>query len=142
MTETRLFNSYYTNNHKSLKSLLTLETFLSINLMNMAHKDFLIDLCRYYDGSADNENTGDNGMFFDIEKMWVRLTADKNDKVLPSMLEDYLSVGLREFELNDDTPTTLKALLFNAFAKRFSGSATQAATEFKKFYLERYTQQQ
>ena len=47
-------------------------------------------------------------------------------------LDDYLSAGLRTFNMYDDTPVTLKAVLFNRFMQQAEGMAT--AEDFKEWY--------
>lgn len=106
----------------------------------MADKKSLIKFCRYYKGETDTELTGNDGMFWNCERVWVEDTI-KQSSTITSALNDYLSVGLRTFEMYDDTPATLKAALFNRFAKYFSGSIFEAATAFKVFYNEQYIKQ-
>ncbi len=76
------------------------------------------------------------------EKDWVLLMLrgyDDRDK--PSMLDSYLNeyslVGLSQFEAQDSIPVTLKALLFNRYAKQ-SYSLIGAVEGFKEFYKEFY----
>ena len=47
-------------------------------------------------------------------------------------LDDYLSAGLRTFNMYDDTPVTLKAVLFNRFMQQAEGMAP--AEDFKRWY--------
>ena len=47
-------------------------------------------------------------------------------------LEEYLRDGLRTFNMYDDTPVTLKAVLFNRFMQQAEGMAT--AKDFKRWY--------
>ena len=48
------------------------------------------------------------------------------------LLDDYLSAGLRTFNMYDDTPVTLKALLFNSFMQQAEGMAR--VEDFKSWY--------
>lgn len=107
----------------------------------MANKNFLLSLCRYYKGEETTKLSGNDGMFWNCERVWVASSLGKNKDVLTDALNDYLNVGLRTFNMYDDTPITLKALLYNYFAKYFSGSSQEAADAFKKFYIEQYTKQ-
>ena len=103
----------------------------------MADKKSLIKFCRYYDGSKHADANGDRAVFIDVEQMWIKLTIE-NSPIIMSMLSEYMSAGLRTFEMYDDTPATLKAALFSRFAKYYGGSLLEAATAFKAFYKERY----
>ena len=47
-------------------------------------------------------------------------------------LEEYLRAGLRTFNMYDDTPLTLKAVLYNRFMQQAEGMAT--AEDFKRWY--------
>ena len=48
------------------------------------------------------------------------------------LLDDYLSAGLRMFNMYDDTPVTLKAVLFNRFMQQAEGMAR--VEDFKSWY--------
>lgn len=55
------------------------------------------------------------------------------------MLDEYISAGLSEFNMMDDTPITLKALLFNRYCHWCGGyGLIEDAKAFKKFYLNSY----
>ena len=47
-------------------------------------------------------------------------------------LDEYLRAGLRTFNMYDDTPVTLKAVLFNSFMQQDECMAT--AEDFKRWY--------
>lgn len=47
-------------------------------------------------------------------------------------LEEYLRAGLRTFNMYDDTPATLKAVLFNRFMQQAEGLAR--VEDFKRWY--------
>ena len=106
----------------------------------MADKKSLIKFCRYYKGETDTEITGNDGMFWNCERVWVEDTL-KQSSTITSALNDYLSAGLRTFNRYDDTPLTLKALLFFLFAKYYSGSIFEAAEAFKELYNNEYIKQ-
>ena len=56
----------------------------------------------------------------------------KDDPGFGKFLEDYLSAGLRTFNMYDDAPVTLKAVLFNRFMQQAEGMAR--VEDFKSWY--------
>jgi len=101
----------------------------------MSEKDY-IRSCRYY-GGEDAAPAGKDATLWNVERVWVRMSVGNGD-ALASMVDMYLDAGLRAFCQYDDTPATLKAVLFNAYAKYHSGSPQDAARGFRKFYVEQY----
>lgn len=87
-----------------------------------------IKLCRHW--NATDAKDEDVKLFAAIEKIWVDCMTD-DDFSFNDLLQDYFDAGLREFEMFDDTPITLKALLFNRFCKY---NEMIDVHEFKKFY--------
>ena len=85
------------------------------------NKKDLLKFCRYYKGNDNiKPSDPDTQAFYRIEQMWVYLRVNKFDEtsdIFSKVLSEYLLAGLREFEKYDDTPITLKALLFNRFIK-------------------------
>lgn len=78
----------------------------------------LVHYCRYYRGEKENPFEGTKGMLWQWEKTWVLNLTENNEedeKYMSQILEDYLLAGLKDFEKWDDTPITLKALLYNRF---------------------------
>jgi hypothetical protein len=53
------------------------------------------------------------------------------------MLDDYIDAGLAEFNAYDNTPVTLKAVLYNRFMQQAEGMAKPA--DFKCWYDTFYT---
>ena len=114
------------------------------NLDVMADKKSLIKFCRYYKGEDKNPFNGKDQMkslMWEYECKWVEFTIkaseDENGqeaKVLSSVLSDYIRVGLREFENMDDTPISLKAILYNRYYYWNEGG------DFTKWYKEVYMQ--
>lgn len=91
--------------------------------------------CRYYKGEKENPyKSGNKALFWDYERVWIDLSVDK-DEMLGNMLDEYISAGLSEFEMQDDTPIILKAYLFNRFCQYSERIDIDA---FKKFYLNEY----
>lgn len=107
----------------------------------MTREDLISTGCRFYKGEKDNPFKGDEGMLWFYERCWVEdtLTALKRKDLggMSDHLGDYLSAGLREFSDMDDVPITLKAYLFNRYAKTCY-SLRSAAEPFKAFYLRYY----
>lgn len=103
----------------------------------MKEKD-LIHHCRYYKGENENPyKDGDKALFWDYEQKWIEFSIKKDD-ILGNALDDYIAAGLSEFEMFDDTPVTLKALLFNRYLHWSSGDLLETAKDFRKFYLNCY----
>lgn len=109
----------------------------------------LLPFCRYYKGGANNpynSKSQNKAMFWDYEKQWLEITIDaakhpegQSASILKSALEDYLDAGLRDFEQMDDTPTTLKAILFNRYGYWLGGRGLiEDAKHFKEFYSKEY----
>ncbi len=103
------------------------------------NKRDLVRLCRYYDGKDDSGTlTGNDAMFYFYEQKWVQwnlmIQSGEADeiKLFGEMLDDYNIAGLADFESRDDTPKTLKALLFNRYNHWCQGDG------FKEFYLKEY----
>ena len=99
-----------------------------------------INLCKYYKGEEESPYSDQNeSMLWFYESAWV----DKllNDESFERMLEEYLFIGLKDFEKFDDTPITLKALLFNRYCKT-AQSMLSAVEPFKEFYHKYYTNHQ
>ena len=102
--------------------------------MNNMKKEDLTKLCRYYKGEKENPyKNGNKALFWDYERVWIDLSVDK-DEMLGNMLDEYISAGLSEFEMQDDTPVALKALLYN----RFCHWQMADTASFKKWYCDTY----
>ncbi len=112
----------------------------------MDRKD-AIKSCRYYRGESVNPyGSGEKALLWDYERKWVELTLtgiskgenSESSATLGDMLDDYVNAGLALFEMKDDTPATLKALLFNRYCYWNSGSMLECVPGFKEFYKTRY----
>lgn len=100
----------------------------------MTQKD-LLHHCRYYKGEKECPHDGTKGMLWRYEKSWIELALSKDDEhsdLLSKILTEYLLAGLKDFEKFDDTPVTLKALLYNRFEQWNEGG------DFKDFYHKYY----
>lgn len=100
------------------------------------HKDSLLKLCRYYHGEKNNPYEGDKALLWDYERVWVEDSANDSDSI-SEYLSDYLTYGLRDFSKFDKIPVTLKAMLFNHYAKN-AYSMKDAVSGFKEFYQKYY----
>lgn len=105
------------------------------------NKKDLLQFCRYYKGEASNPYDGkdqDKAMLWDYERFWIEQNFSESGRnILADYLDEYASIGLSLFEMRDDTPATLKALLFNRYAKS-AYSMADAVDGFKKFYQKYY----
>ena len=101
----------------------------------MTEKDF-IQFCRYYKGEKECKNKDiDVQTLFKIEKTWVERSVEEDTAFFKNLLLDYIRAGLQEFEQADDTPLTLKTLLFNRFTQYNDRVDTPAFKRwYKKFY--------
>ena len=80
----------------------------------------VIKQCRDYKGQnrcpANTPST-----FWNYERIWAEWTIEAEDenslgaKELKAMLKRYKEVNLENFQIDDGTPITLKAFLFNRF---------------------------
>lgn len=102
----------------------------------MVKKD-LFKLCRYYKGEDDcpfKEQNKSTLWFY--ERAWVfDMLKDSDNRSI--CITEYVRHGLGSFERFDNIPLSLKALLFNRYAKT-SNSMTETVEPFKKFYKEYY----
>ncbi len=100
----------------------------------MDKKELLV-FCKYYKGEKTNPNKPSTAWYvWAVEKDWVEeMTLDDvvNDCVSKS-LDRYMSLGYADFEKFDDTPITLKAVLFSLFEKWNEGMVTRE--DFSAFY--------
>lgn len=100
----------------------------------LIYNSFVI-CCLYFDGSDDYKKGDEYDIIRFYERCWVF------DEIRGTLLEDYLveykAVGLKDFESDDMVPISLKALLFNRFAKT-ANSVQEAAEGFKEWYLTIY----
>lgn len=99
----------------------------------MADKNFLLSLCRYYKGEKKNPNPSNK--LWEIENVWVTISMGKEPD-FGNFLSEYLAAGLRTFNMYDDTPITLKAMLYNRFMQYADGMAS--VEEFKEWYNKVY----
>lgn len=103
-------------------------------------KSELLKQCRYYRGEKENPFEGkdpDKAMLWGYERGWVSDWARGRTDGYDEMINDYVRVGLGRFEPMDGIPVSLKALLFNRYAK-MEQSLLDAVEPFKEFFREYY----
>lgn len=99
-------------------------------------KNDLLKFCRYYKGEQNCPYTDNTkSMLWDFERTWVNDVL--HDADFNELLTEYMNVGLRDFSETDDTPITLKAILFNRYAKT-AYTMQDAVPSFKDFYKKYY----
>lgn len=106
----------------------------------MSANNPLLKSCRYYRGESSNPYEGkdrDRAMLWFYEMCWVKNASLGRSPSSSDMLEEYTAVGLRDFCKNDGVPVSLKALLFNRYA-RTEYSLAVAVEPFKAFYKRYY----
>lgn len=100
----------------------------------------LIKYCRYYKGEKEcpesiNEKGKSNIWFY--EQIWVE-REDLRDENEYNTLE-YIRAGLKDFNVDDGSPLTLKALLFNRHTHWCGGYGLESDTKnFKEWYINNY----
>ena len=107
-------------------------------------KNDLLKFCKYYKGESANPYDGKNQnamMFWNYEKAWCEINAksltneeSESSQTILHFLAAYSNAGLSSFRIEDDTPISLKALLYNRFDHWFQGTAN----DFKGWYVRRY----
>jgi len=100
----------------------------------------LIKVCRYYKGKNTLEYSDNTkNILANYEKAWVEfMTGERDQDVLYTMVDEYLSAELGTFQNMDDIPLGLKAVIFFIFGKYHSGGLMEQAEDFKKFYNDYY----
>lgn len=116
-------------------------------------KQFLISKCHYYKGEKENpfseaartDSVAQNkAMLWFYEQYWVNgnlhsYEKGEPDPTLSEYFSDYIYIPeLRDFEADDGVPPSLKALIFNRYAKQSGGGLTDAIGDFKEFYRKYY----
>lgn len=105
----------------------------------MANKE-LLKSCRYYHGEIENPFEGveqNKAMLWFYEQGWVKQAERGISPASADMLREYEGYGLKSFKSGDGIPLSLKALLFNRYA-RTAYSQADAVEPFKAFYEKYY----
>jgi len=99
-------------------------------------KKTLLQFCRYYGG---NKQPTTHTELWGYERDWVNMSSTKaGQELLADYVNEYSKAGLSSFSMQDDTPASLKALLFYRFCYWNSGSSLDCAEPFKQWYIETY----
>lgn len=102
----------------------------------------LIEACHFYGRDYDPNDSNMKQLAF-YEEWWVRRKLERSideevNALFANYIEEYLMVGLGDFQATDDVPLTLKAVLFNRYAKG-EYSLRSAVAGFKDFYQKYYS---
>lgn len=102
-------------------------------------KQQFLKKCRFYKGEPANPYEGtDKALLWFCESKWVEMSLNTaGNGLLADYVSEYNTIGLYDFERDDNTPQTLKALLYNRFTHLRCGDY-QNPPEFKKWYLSSY----
>lgn len=106
----------------------------------MSAKNSLLKYCRYYKGESSNPYEGkdrDKAMLWFYEMGWVKNAERGMTPVTSDVIDEYKTCGLQTFHSDDGVPLSLKALLFNRYAKT-EQSLKDAVEPFRKFYEKFY----
>ena len=105
----------------------------------MDDREKLMELCRYYKGERENpyKEEQNKACLWSYERAWLLEFTKPQSRLLMSYLSQYTAVGLTCFSTDDNVPITLKALLFNRYA-RTQYSNYEAVESFKRFYNKYY----
>lgn len=102
-------------------------------------REELIKVCKYYKGENECPYTNDSpeesikGHFWNYEKYWI----ESDNKIHTENVGLLKAYGLENFNANDGTPISLKALLFNRWGHWVGLYDIEG---FKKWYLDEYLQ--
>ena len=100
----------------------------------------LISQFRYFKGEDECPKIIrelDHSSSWNYEKIWVERKdlRDKRDR----RFKQYIQDGLKDFNTEDGTPITLKALLYNRHSHWCGGYGTEKdVANFKEWYLKSY----
>ena len=107
-------------------------------------REDLIKQCRYYKGEKENPFKGkdqNKSMLWFYESCWVieseKMNTSEDMGVYSDIIDEYIRVGLLDFNEKDGIPVSLKALLFNRYAK-YAYSISDAVSSFRDFYNKYY----
>lgn len=105
----------------------------------MKREDYF-QFCKYYKGEDESPYGGkdqNKDMLWFYERLWTFDMINEHTEMIAEMISDYSRVGLAMFSIHDNTPVSLKAYLFNRYAKG-SLSMVDAVDDFKRFYKKYY----
>lgn len=101
----------------------------------------LLSYCLYYKGEDDYPESSDydnKSLLWNYELVWVK-SCQQNRHYIAQVVQDYIFAGLELFNINDGTPLSLKAILFNRYKHWCGGYGwLNDINGFKNFYLTNY----
>lgn len=101
----------------------------------------LLSYCLYYKGEEETPKALDRDnkqLLWNYEQVWVN-SCQQNKHYISQVVQDYIFAGLELFNLNDGTPLSLKAILFNRYQHWCGGYGwLNDINGFKNFYLKSY----
>lgn len=100
-------------------------------------KEDYVAQCRWYQHRQILVD-GDAKLCAFVEEWWVnaKLSVTEDNNPFSDLVTDYANAGLSDFEMTDDTPLTLKAVLFNRFTQYNERVDIEAFKEwYKNVYL-------
>lgn len=95
-----------------------------------------INCCKFYKGGDANPYEGkdqDKSMFWCYEMFWCGMSEQESTE----QVREYAAYGLSDFNKDDGTPISLKALLFNRYC-HWCGGYGNDAEGFKAWYIKTY----
>lgn len=98
----------------------------------------LMEQCRFYsdEDTAPRFEQPNGALLWDYERRWVEWTLE-SDSIITTVLVNYLAEGLSDFEKEDGTPVTLKALLYDRYV-HWSSFGEEVQDNFRAWYVEEY----
>lgn len=99
--------------------------------------DELSDKCRYYAGEEEFPEDGDETYydFWAAERAWFEFEM-QHQPIIDEYVKFYEANGLADYQKEDDTPESLKALLFNSYSYAKNGQVDIPG--FKNWYENGY----
>lgn len=104
----------------------------------MSAKNPFLKYCRYFKGESENpyeSKDRNKAMLWFYEMGWAKNAERDMSPVSSDVINEYKRCGLEQF--GDGVPLSLRALLFNRFAKT-EQSLMDAVEPFKNFYKKYY----
>ena len=93
---------------------------------------------KLYKGENENPYSEDKAMIWNCERIWFAEKSKGYDsELLRSFMREYGMKGLTAFQLGDETPMSLKAVLLNRFYSQ-TGIIPEGGETFKKWYIDVY----
>lgn len=100
------------------------------------NKSDAIKFCRYYHGEDNCPfRDDDRSALWKIERSWLERMINGDTEMIENAVNEYVGYGLGDFQMRDEVPISLKAVLFNRFCKYNDRIDIEG---FKNFYLRAY----